>query len=282
MLHLEGLRKRVVKYYFIMIIITVALFEGLFMFYLQNYYYNSAKQSLISQATYTMDIYDGVGMESASFENKVYNIFEKGQINSNTNFTVEFIDKNKNKIIIVLCGDKEGLKKFILNNQQLSCRFPIWLDFEDYNEDELFEISMNLIKNRGFYIDEAGEKELKNSINELSHIKNLSVKNALLITKFLDKVVRIQSIRVYKERVSQIDINTINDKDIRQSKELFLQENIMTKEKEGNINDDKKIVQQNNSNINLIDELLKLKHLLDLKLIDTNEFMILKNNLLNK
>ena len=105
MLHLEGLRKRVVKYYFIMIIITVALFEGLFMFYLQNYYYNSAKQSLISQATYTMDIYDGVGMESASFENKVYNIFEKGQINSNTNFTVEFIDKNRNLIL-----DKYGIK----------------------------------------------------------------------------------------------------------------------------------------------------------------------------
>lgn len=105
MLHLEGLRKRVIKYYFIMIIITVALFEGLFMFYLQNYYYNSAKQSLISQATYTMDIYDGVGMESASFENKVYNIFEKGQVNSNTNLTVEFIDKDKNLIL-----DKYGIK----------------------------------------------------------------------------------------------------------------------------------------------------------------------------
>ena len=105
MLHLEGLRKRVIKYYFIMIIITVALFEGLLMFYLQNYYYNSAKQSLISQATYTMDIYDGIGMESTSFENKVYNIFEKGQINSNTNFTVEFIDKNNNVIL-----DKYGIK----------------------------------------------------------------------------------------------------------------------------------------------------------------------------
>ena len=105
MLHLEGLRKRVIKYYFIMIIITVALFEGLFMFYLQNYYYNSAKQSLISQATYTMDIYDGVGMESTSFENKVHNIFEKGQVSNNTNFTVEFIDKNKNVIL-----DKYGIK----------------------------------------------------------------------------------------------------------------------------------------------------------------------------
>ena len=105
MLHLEGLRKRVIKYYFIMIIIKVALFEGLFMFYLQNYYYNSAKQSLISQATYTMDIYDGVGMESTSFENKVHNIFEKGQVSNNTNFTVEFIDKNKNVIL-----DKYGIK----------------------------------------------------------------------------------------------------------------------------------------------------------------------------
>ena len=105
MLHLEGLRKRVIKYYFIMIIITVALFEGLFMFYLQNYYYNSAKQSLISQANYTIDIYDGVGMESTSFEDKISNIFEKGKVNSNTNFSIEFIDKNKNVIL-----DKYGIK----------------------------------------------------------------------------------------------------------------------------------------------------------------------------
>ena len=105
MLHLEGLRKRVIKYYFIMIIITVALFEGLFMFYLQNYYYNSAKQSLISQANYTIDIYDGIGMESTSFEDKISNIFEKGKVNSNTNFSIEFIDKNKNVIL-----DKYGIK----------------------------------------------------------------------------------------------------------------------------------------------------------------------------
>lgn len=105
MLHLDGLRKRVIKYYFIMIIITVALFEGLFMFYLQNYYYNSAKQSLISQASYTMDIYDGVGMESTSFEDKISNIFEKENVNSNTNFSVEIIDKSKNVIL-----DKYGIR----------------------------------------------------------------------------------------------------------------------------------------------------------------------------
>ena len=138
MLHLEGLRKRVVKYYFIMIIITVALFEGLFMFYLQNYYYNSAKQSLISQATYTMDIYDGVGMESASFENKVYNIFEKGQINSNTNFTVEFIDKNRN-LILDKYGKKEKDRKSLDNHGRgISCDSNLFqrLRHSDYRQHQ--------------------------------------------------------------------------------------------------------------------------------------------------
>ena len=127
MLHLEGLRKRVIKYYFIMIIITVALFEGLFMFYLQNYYYNSAKQSLISQANYTIDIYDGVGMESTSFENKVSNIFEKGKVNSNTNFSIEFIDKNKNLIL-----DKYGIK----TNKKY--------EYEDVNNEHVMSISVPL------------------------------------------------------------------------------------------------------------------------------------------
>lgn len=46
MLHFEGLRKRVIKNYFIIIITTVTLFEGLFIFYVQNYYYDSVRQNL--------------------------------------------------------------------------------------------------------------------------------------------------------------------------------------------------------------------------------------------
>ena len=49
MLHFEGLRKRVIKNYFIIIITTVTLFEGLFIFYVQNYYYDSVRQNLKNQ-----------------------------------------------------------------------------------------------------------------------------------------------------------------------------------------------------------------------------------------
>ena len=49
MLHFEGLRKKIIKNYFVIIIVVVTLFEGLFMFYVQNYYYNSVRQTLESK-----------------------------------------------------------------------------------------------------------------------------------------------------------------------------------------------------------------------------------------
>ena len=99
MLHFEGLRRRIIKYYFTIIIITIALFEGLFMFYIQNYYYDSVKQSLTSHAAFTKDTYTSIGNESSSFETKVNNIIEKEKLRTNSKYAVQIIDKDKNLII---------------------------------------------------------------------------------------------------------------------------------------------------------------------------------------
>lgn len=99
MLHFEGLRRRIIKYYFTIIIITIALFEGLFIFYIQNYYYDSVKQSLTNHASYTKDTYTTIGNESSSFEYKINNIIEKEKLRANSKYAVQIIDKNKNLII---------------------------------------------------------------------------------------------------------------------------------------------------------------------------------------
>lgn len=103
MLHFEGLRKRVIKNYFIIIIITVALFEGLFMFYIQNYYYDYVKQSLINQAE---KIYNtSISFENTTFEKKVNDIITNKNISSNFKFATQVIDKNRNIIL-----DQYGFK----------------------------------------------------------------------------------------------------------------------------------------------------------------------------
>ena len=67
MLHFEGLRKRIIKYYFTIIMITVILFEGLFILYIRNYYYDYVKQSLSSYASFTRETYSTASSESDSF-----------------------------------------------------------------------------------------------------------------------------------------------------------------------------------------------------------------------
>ncbi|RDY24246.1 sensor histidine kinase [Romboutsia maritimum] len=104
MLHFEGLRKKVIKNYFMIIIITVTLFEGLFMFYIQNYYYDSVKQILKGHVRYTNNAYKSIPMETSSFEKKINNIFEK---DNSENVSIDIIDKNKNIIL-----DQYGFKTY--------------------------------------------------------------------------------------------------------------------------------------------------------------------------
>ncbi len=110
MIHFEGLRKKIIKNYFIIIIITITLFEGLFIFYAQNYYYDSVRQTLIHQAKITMNIY-GNYIGDRSFEQKINNIFNKKDINTNSEMAVEIIDKNK-KVIIDQYGFRSNEKAY--------------------------------------------------------------------------------------------------------------------------------------------------------------------------
>lgn len=90
-----------------MIIITVALFESLFMFYMKTYYYNMAKAYLEQQVAYTQDSYNTSKMDSTSFEEKVNNILEKEGINKvkDINFAIQIINKDKEVLL-----DQYGIK----------------------------------------------------------------------------------------------------------------------------------------------------------------------------
>lgn len=117
MLHFEGLRKKVIKNYFTIIIITVTLFEGLFLFYIQNYYYDYVKQSLKQKIENINDIYNDPITDTGTFEKKINNILEKQVYANNSKYAVQIIDKDKNLII-----DQYGFK----TNEKI--------DYEDVNK----------------------------------------------------------------------------------------------------------------------------------------------------
>ncbi len=127
LLHFEGLRKKIIKNYFTIIIITVILFEGLFMFYVQNYYYDYVSQILKSEANNINRQYNNnIVNEADSFENKVNAILQKeNKINailqkehssSDSKFAISIIDKNSKMII-----DQYGFKTNVdVNGEDIS------------------------------------------------------------------------------------------------------------------------------------------------------------------
>ncbi|WP_278683139.1 hypothetical protein, partial [Paraclostridium bifermentans] len=91
--------------------------------------------------------------------------------------------------------------------------------------------------------------------------------------------------------VNPKDINTIEKGDILKGKKEFIDKNLNQKniEEENEINSieldiipsrDKEV--EKYSEVSEIDELLKLKNLLDLNVIDENEFKLLKHKLISR
>ena len=102
-LHLEGLRRRVVKYYFIMIAITVALFEVLFVFYMKEYYHGIARTYLEQQ----VDNISAVNF--TSFEDAINDILERENVNKDINLGIQIINKDK-EVLVDQYGIKTGEK----------------------------------------------------------------------------------------------------------------------------------------------------------------------------
>lgn len=141
---------------------------------------------------------------------------------------IKFIDKNSSRIIIVLGGNKSKMRDSILNSEMLNYRFPTWVDFGSYNEKELYNIAISILKNKGYYLDDSAQLALEISIGDIQKRNNeLTLKNGLMIKKFLDNLIRVQSIRVFDEEQNIENMNNVIDKDILTTKEKFLKMNVV-------------------------------------------------------
>ncbi|NFI54998.1 AAA family ATPase [Clostridium botulinum] len=143
---------------------------------------------------------------------------------------IKFIDNNTNRSIIVLGGSKSKMKEIILTDEGLNYRFTLWVNFDSYNESELFNIALTSINKNGFIIKEDAIIELEKIIGEIQKVSNeVALKNGLMVKQYLDILIRIQSIRVFNEKCKDKEIYTINSTDIIKSKKEFLRKNMCTK-----------------------------------------------------
>lgn len=138
------------------------------------------------------------------------------------NSLIKFIDNNYSKLIIVLSGEKIGIRNLIQTNEALSYRFPVKVEFKDYKIDELLKIALTTLMLKGYNLNDESKEKLEETLIEIYADSEVILKNGLLINQFLDCLIRTQSVRICDENFNNKEINIITNEDIEKSKYKFL------------------------------------------------------------
>lgn len=149
-------------------------------------------------------------------------LLEEGNHKEIINSLIKFIDSNYSKIIIVLSGDKIGIRNLIQTNEALSYRFPVKVEFKDYKIDELLNIALTTLMIKGYNLNDEAKEKLEETLIEIYADSEVILKNGLLINQFLDCLIRTQSVRICDENFNNKEINIITIEDVEKSKYKFL------------------------------------------------------------
>lgn len=71
---------------------------------------------------------------------------------------VKGVEDNRHDLIVILAGYKDDMSELMDTNPGLASRFTKYIDFEDYTEDELLEIAINIATKQKYTIDDSGKR----------------------------------------------------------------------------------------------------------------------------
>ena len=57
---------------------------------------------------------------------------------------IKAMEDNRDRLVVIVAGYKDEMDHFIDSNPGLKSRFKTYIDFEDYNPEELFKIFLHL------------------------------------------------------------------------------------------------------------------------------------------
>lgn len=109
---------------------------------------------------------------------------------------VKLIEDYRKEIVVILAGYKKEMADFVKSNPGLASRFPLTIDFPDYNADELFAIALKMISAKGFHISEAAKEALQEQVQAAHKTTTTNSGNGRLIRNMVEKILRNQSARV--------------------------------------------------------------------------------------
>ena len=122
---------------------------------------------------------------------------------------IQAMENLRDDLIVIAAGYSENMQEFLDSNPGLKSRFSNVICFDDYNGEELYQISQQMISKQDLVIAEEAQTILKMVTEALYTHRGKNFGNARDVRNLVDKIVLIHADRV----ASEMDKLTNEEKD---------------------------------------------------------------------
>ena len=135
---------------------------------------------------------------------------------------LQVMENHRDDLVVILAGYKDRMDTFFKSNPGMSSRIAHHIDFPDYSENELLQITEKMVGGMNYHLDEGA----RSAMDEYIHLRRQQphFANARSIRNALDRARLRQANRIFKRAtgadsmVTTDELSTLTAEDIRASR----------------------------------------------------------------
>jgi AAA+ superfamily predicted ATPase len=128
------------------------------------------------------------------------------------------MEDDRGKFVVIVAGYKKEMEQFLDANPGLRSRFTKYIDFEDYTAEELKQIFLFMVAEKGMTLGEGVEERVQRMMEDLVLRKDRSFANGRTVRNFFERVLERQAERIGSlwgdGEINQEMLNTITLEDL--------------------------------------------------------------------
>ncbi|HWP97542.1 MAG TPA: AAA family ATPase [Syntrophomonadaceae bacterium] len=128
---------------------------------------------------------------------------------------VKGVEDYRDNLIIILAGYSKEMAQFLRSNPGLRSRFPINIEFADYNIEELFQIALQMYQERDYELTSKCRWRLKQILSDFEKNHHPHSGNARYVRNLVEKSIRLQALRLIdRENINRKEMISIQEEDL--------------------------------------------------------------------